>query len=193
MKKLLIVLVAMILVASASFADVSFMTANSVGMGKWAVMGVYATNHNAEISGTISRNDVLGVPAVAFDTTALGVKAEYGTPIENLDVLAGYSADTYVNAHHYLSLNEKSGNTTALGVKYTLPAMGLPCDTAVMVGYEYSAATLGVPGVNLGIGQTTYAIAGIVSKQMGMFVPYGGIALKSLNSESDSELWSHEY
>jgi hypothetical protein len=190
MKKTLLVLALIAFVASASFADVSFMTANSVGAGKFAVLGMYAQNNQTDVSGTLIKNSPINIPGLGIfadndssglSATSLGLKVEYGLPqVENLDVVGGYTSDTLPLVNKKWGSNSTGGNTTALGLKYTLPSMGLPVDSAVVVGYEYSALKIG----GVGYGTTTYAVAGIVSKQMGMFVPYGGISLKSVSQNA---------
>jgi predicted porin len=181
MKKILGTLVALLLIATATFADVSFQTANSVGVGKWAVLGMYATNHNGNAA-NLGDSD----PA-AMDSTSLGVRGEYGA-MKDLDVVAAYSMDTLVNVSH-MDAKQTSGSTMALGVKYSLSMLSLPVDSAVVVGYETSGA-----GVKLDAGgsgtssMTTMALGYVVSKQMGMYVPYGAVYLKSLSQAMSKKL-----
>jgi hypothetical protein len=193
MKKTLIALILVVACAGSSFAGVSFLIAPSVGAGKVAVLGMYATNHNAEKTGNLSKDDALGAGgycAQALDTTSLGIRAEYGIPmVEDLDVLAAYSSDTYVNVKKQLDVNQKSASTTGLGVKYTLNnslnklwGVTLPVDVAAVLGYEYSAVDFGSTVDRMG--QTTLGLGGVVSKKIDMYIPYGAIALKSLSQNA---------
>lgn len=186
MKKTLLVMVAVILLASVSFADVSFMTAPGIGQGKWALLGVYATNHIGAIANepALSAND--------FDSTSVGLKATYGV-MENMDLMVAYSADTLVNMAGLgneaglglTSARQTSGSTTGLGLKYTVAKASamFPVDSAVMIGYQSSALGLSTNLGKTSMGQTEMAIAGIFSRMIGICVPYGGIALKSLSKD----------
>jgi hypothetical protein len=168
MKKSLLVLSLILVFASSSFAGVSFLTADSVGTGKVALLGVYATNHN----GAVANTD--GNLVHANDTTSLGLKVEYGI-MENLDVLVAYTQDAYPNMYSLLDVKAVDGATTGLGVKYTV--MKGVVDVAAVLGYE--STTVKIDGV--GSGMTTYTLAAVVSKKINMFIPYGGIGLKSLS------------
>jgi hypothetical protein len=174
MKKLLVTLVALLLVTSASFASVSFLNANSVGVGKYVVLGMYATNHNGDVANN-SDDD----PSVV-DANSLGARVEYGV-MKDLDVVAAYSLDTLPNVRK-MDAKQESGSTLGLGVKYSLAPMGLPVDSAVMLGYESSNAGVKLDaGGSAGISSTTMALGYIVSKQMGTIMPYGGVFVKSLS------------
>jgi predicted porin len=181
MKKILGTVVALLLIATATFADVSFQTANSVGLGKWAVLGMYATNHQGNAA-----NLGDGDPA-ANDATSLGVRGEYGI-MKDLDVVAAYSMDTLVNVSH-LNAKQQSGSTMALGVKYSLSMLSMPVDSAVVVGYETSGVGLKLDAGGTGSATTTtMALGYVVSKQMGMCVPYGGVFVKSLSQTMSKKL-----
>ena len=181
MKKLLVTLVALLLVTSASFASVSFMTANSVGMGKFVALGMYATNHQGDVA-----NNSDGDPA-AFDANSLGARVEYGV-MKDLDVLAAYSFDTLPNVRD-LSAKEDSGNTMSLGVKYSLSMLSMPVDSAVVFGYESSSVGLKLDaGGSASANTTTMALGYVVSKQMGMCMPYGGVFVKSLSQTMGKKL-----
>jgi predicted porin len=180
MKKILITLVALLLVASASFASVSFLTAPGVGEGKWAVLGMYATNHQGNVA-----NNADGDPA-ALDANSLGVRGEYGV-MKNLDVVVAYSLDTLPNVRR-MDVKQQSGSTMGLGAKYTLPAY-MPADSAVLLGYETSNVGVKIDAGGSGsISTTSMTLGYIVSKQMGMFVPYGAVAVKSLSQVSSKKL-----
>ena len=177
MKKSLIALVAIIALATTSFASVSFLVAPGIGQGKIGVLGMYATNHNGNLAN-------LEDPQ-SRDTTSMGLRVSYGI-MDNLDVLAAYSADTMVNLE---DAKQQDGSTTGIGVKYTLSPdwlMGLPVDAAVLLGYETSAASIKIDdevgGGKASMGLNTIALAAIVSKKMDNLIPYGGIALKSLTA-----------
>jgi len=177
MKKSLIALVAIIALATTSFASVSFLVAPGIGEGKIGVLGMYATNHNGNLANQEE-------PQLS-DVTSLGLRVSYGI-MANLDVLAAYSADTMVNVKD-MEAKQEGGSTTGIGVKYTLSPdwlMGLPVDAAVLLGYETSAASVKfdaeVGGGKASVGLNTIALAAIFSKKMDNLIPYGGIALKSL-------------
>lgn len=181
MKKILVALVVLLLVASSSFASVNFTTANSVGEGKWAVLGMYATNHQGN---AINLGD--SQPSI-MDATSIGARVEYGV-MKNLDVLAAYSLDTFPNIKE-LDVKQESGSTVSLGAKYTLSMLDLPVDLAVALGYESSNLGVKIDAGGTGsIGSTTLGIGCIVSKQMGMFMPYGAVAVKSLSMTTSKKL-----
>lgn len=181
MKKILVTLVAVLLVASASFADVNFMTANSVGQGKWAVLGMYATNHQGD---AINLSDA---SPQDFDSNSIGVRGEYGV-MKDLDLLAAYSMDTLPNIKN-VDAKQQSGSTMGLGVKYTLSMLSLPVDVAVAGGYQTSSVGVKLDaGGTASVTMTTLALGCIVSKQMGMFMPYGGVAVKSLSQNLGKKL-----
>ncbi len=181
MKKTLFFALALIMVlAISSFADVSFNTANSVGVGKWAVLGLYGSNHIGSGPGQAADLSYL-------DMTNLGVRAEYGV-MENLDLLAAYSMDTLPNLvskfpNPLATVKVTAANTMGLGVKYSCYKATdmIPVDCAVGFGYQSSVQTF-TGMANAGV--TTYALAGIFSKKMGMYVPYGAIVYKSLTQNA---------
>ncbi len=181
MKKTLIAIVAVMLLASSSFAGVSYLVAPGVGEGKWAVLGMYATNHQGGIANA-------GEPQW-FDATSLGVRGSYGL-MDGLDLLAAYSMDTLVNFKDFanpaeIDAKQESGSTIGLGVKYTVTKYldMLPVDSAVAVGYEQSSAGVKSDLAKATMTTTSYNIAAIFSKKIDMFVPYGAIALKSLSRD----------
>jgi hypothetical protein len=198
MKKLLVTLVALLLVTSASFASVSFLTANSVGVGKWAVLGMYATNHDGNVANTLGMpgggaSD--GANPEALSSNSLGVRCEYGV-MKDLDVVVAYSMDTLANLGQ-MDWKQDSASTMGLGVKYTL-SLGLPVDSAVVFGYESSnvGVKLQAPsyvGGSGSISMTSLTLGGIVSKQMGMFVPYGGIFVKSLSEAYSKKIMGVDF
>ncbi len=124
-----------------------------------------------------------------MDATGLGVKGTYGI-MDGLDVVGGYAVTTLVNIPALDDIlpgvKQTSGSILDLGVKYTLPKSVnmLPCDAAVLVGYEQSTVGLKADNLsNTSVVVTTYALAAIFSKQIGICVPYGGVALKSLSQD----------
>lgn len=179
MKKTLIALTLIVTFAASSFASVSFLTAGSVGEGKCAVLGMYASNHNGAVNNITDPQNL--------DATSLGVRVEYGI-MKDLDLLAAYSMDTLVNVKE-LQAKQDSATTTGLGVKYTI-MKNAPVDVAVALGYESS--TLGlkmdVDGKVRGISMSTMTLGCIVSQQMGTVMPYGAIAYKSLSQTLDKNL-----
>jgi predicted porin len=181
MKKILVTLVAVLLVASACFADPSFLTANSVGQGKWAVLGMYATNHMGNAA-NLGDTDV-----AVMDSTSIGVRAAYGA-MKDLDVLVAYSMDTLPNVRR-MDVKQESGSTMGLGAKYTLSMLDLPVDVAVSGGYQSSNVGVKIDAGGTGsITSTTIGVGCIVSKQMGMYMPYGAVAVKSLSSTQGKAL-----
>jgi len=183
MKKTLLALLVIIAFASSSFAGVSYLTAPSVGVGNWAVLGMYATNHN----GDIGNGNFCTTPPQNTDSNSLGARGEYGVT-KDIDLLLSYTMDTLPNIKDIDDGGKQtSGSTMAIGGKYslgkqTLPLLGNVVDTAAVVGYEKSSA--GVKGDNIGsltIAQTTLAIGYVISKQMDNLVPYGAVAYKMLN------------
>lgn len=180
MKKILVTLVALLLVASASFADVSFQTAKSVGAGKWAVLGIYTTNHQGNAA------NLSDAEPSDFDSNSLGLRAEYGV-MQNLDVNAAYFSDTFPNFGR-VDAKQSSGSSIGLGVKYTLPVY-MPADSAVVLGYESSDAGLKLDaGGSASMSMTTMTLGYVVSKQMGDCVPYGGVFVRSLSQASSKKL-----
>jgi hypothetical protein len=179
MKKTILALAIIMVFAASSFASVSFLTAPGLGAGKFDLLGVYATSH----MGSIANNDI--DPQV-MDLTSLGIKGGYGI-MDGVDLLLGYSADSAVNLKSSdIDGTQTSGNTVGIGVKYTLPKSVnmLPVDVAVLVGYEQSA--LGYTpalGPKVSESLTSYALGVILSKEIGICVPYGGIAVKSLTQD----------
>lgn len=184
MKKAVLAMLVIVLFAASSFADVSFLTAQSVGVGKWAVLGMYATNHN----GVVANADNVQ----ALDLTNLGVRGEYGTGIENLDVLAAYSMDTLPNVASVddpiSSGKQTSGSTLSLGVKYslgaqTIPFVGTVLDTAVAGGYESGNEGIKTDNGSTSIAMTSMSIGYIVSKKIDNLMPYGAVAYKMLTKD----------
>jgi len=184
MKKTLLVLAVIMLVASASFADVSFMVAPGVGQGKWAAMGMYATNHQGATA------NIQTADPQRFDATSLGIKGTYGLT-DSWDLMGAYSMDTLASLKDLddviPGIKQTSGSTIGLGAKYSIAKASemFPVDSAVMVGYQQS--TVGIKSdvaKEVGVTQTTMAIAGIFSKSMGMCTPYGGVAYKILSKNS---------
>lgn len=179
MKKALIALALIMTFATTSFASVSFLTAPSVGQGKIAVLGIYATNHGG---GGINNG---GNDPSFFDTTSLGLRVAYGI-LPDLDVLAAYSADTFTRLSKIADVGatQKGANTVGLGAKYTVvkESSSVPVDIAVLVGFESSLAKLSLKsGIgDTDLGQSSIGLAGIVSKKIDNLIPYGGIAIKSL-------------
>lgn len=196
MKKALLAMVIILAFASSSFAGVSFLTAPSVGEGNWAVLGMYATDHN----GVVANADSMST--TAFDSNSIGVRGEYGLQ-KDLDLLVAYSFDTLPNIKIIdedpilggaASGKQTSGTTMGLGVKYslgeqTLPLIGKVVDTAVAVGYEQSNAGVKSDAVKLNITKTTMSIGYIVSKQMDNLMPYGAVAYKMLTQDYGKSSW----
>ena len=186
MKKTLLAMLVILTFATSAFAGQSFLTAPSVGEGNWAVLGMYATNHNGAIANAGDTNEMN--PDV-LDSNSIGVRGEYGM-MKDLDLLVAYTFDTLPKIKGIDITNEDgkqtSGTTVGLGVKYSLgtqsiPLIGTVVDTAVAGGYE--SANAGVKSTltkTLSLTQTTMSIGYIVSKQMDNLMPYGAIAYKSL-------------
>ncbi len=193
MKKALLTMAVIIMFAASSFASVSFLIAPGVGAGKIGLLGMYATNHMGVIANDLYEADG---NISALDVTALGIRACYGI-MDGLDLLAAYSMDTLPNIKNLtditgITAKQKSGNTTSLGVKYTLmkdgqniPFVGqkTPVDIAVAAGYEYSEYQIKLDGAGTdrGAGQTAWRVGMVFSKMIDNMVPYGGIGLAALN------------
>ena len=180
MKKALLAMLVILTCATSSFAGVSFLTAPSVGDGHWAVLGMYATNHN----GVIANGDTANT--TAFDATSLGVRGEYGM-MKSLDLLVAYSFDTLPNIKAIddpLGTGKQtSGTTMGLGVKYSLENKLMGCDTAVLAGYESSNTGIKSDGTGkLSVTGTKISLGYVVSKQMGNLMPYGCVAYKMLTT-----------
>ena len=183
MKKAVLAMLVILTFASSSFAGVSFLTAPSVGEGNWAVLGMYATNHN----GVIANGDVNNTSAL--DSNSVGVRGEYGM-MKDLDLLVAYTMDTLPNIKNFDPVNEDgkqtSGTTTGLGVKYslgtqTIPLIGKVVDTAVAGGYEISNAGIkSTLSGSLSLSTTTMSIGYVVSNQMDNLMPYGAVAYKMI-------------
>ncbi len=174
MKKLLVTLVALLLVASSSFAGVSFLTANSVGVGKYAVLGMYATNHQGDIGNAGDPQD--------FDSTSVGVRGEYGI-MKDMDLLVAYSFDNLTPNIRELDAVQTTGNTLGLGVKYSL-GKAMDVDTAVVLGYESGNIGLKLDaGGSTSVASTVISLGYIVSKQINNFMPYGAVAYKMLSQD----------
>jgi hypothetical protein len=186
MKKTILALTLVALFASTSFAGVSFLTATSVGEGKFAILGMYGTNH-------LGAGASCSVDPSYLDIMNLGVRVEYGTPVKDLDVLAAYSVDSMPNLiskFPIVAASPKllSASTTALGVKYSVIKDGasvqgieIPMDVAVGFGFESSSQHFS--GIK-DDGLTTWALAGIFSKKIDNMIPYGAIAYKSLSQNA---------
>jgi hypothetical protein len=173
MKKSLLAMLVILTFATSAFAGVSYLTAPSVGEGNWAVLGMYATNHNGAIANCEEPQD--------YDGTGIGVRGEYGI-MKDLDLLVSYSFDTLVNIKE-LDAKQTTGNTMGLGVKYSLGKMEMlmGADMAVALGYESSDAGLKLDaGGSTAMKVTSKAIGCIFSKKIDNFMPYGAIAYKLL-------------
>ena len=187
MKKTILALAIIMVFAASSFASVSFMTANGVGAGKWDLMGAYGTAHMGAIA-----NEPAQSPQ-DLDVTSLGIKGTYGM-MDGLDLVVGLSSDNYMNLKSSeLDATQTSGDTIGIGVKYSIPKSVnmTPVDAAVLVGYEQSALgikTGGTPSRSTSTTLTSYTLGVILSKQMGMCVPYGGMAVKSLSQDLGKSL-----
>jgi hypothetical protein len=179
MKKTILALAIIMVFAASSFASVSFMTAPGIGAGKYDLMGAYGSAHMGAIANSDEPQDM--------DLTALGLKGTYGI-MDGLDLVVELSSDTAVNAKTNLDITQTSGSTIGIGVKYSIPKSVnmMPVDAAVLVGYEQTA--LGFKSPTVSTTATSYALGLILSKQMGMCVPYGGIAVKSLNNDLGKSL-----
>ena len=178
MKKTVIVLAALIVFASSSFAGVSFLTAPGVGTGNWVAQGVYETNHDGAIGNTDD-------PTV-FDSTSVGVRGEYGV-MKDLDVLVGYTSDTFPNIKRIDAAEtgiQTSGYSVDVGVKYSLGKL-LGCDTAVMGGCR--SISLGIKEDAVGNSndlETELSIGYILSMQMNNLTPYGGVFYRRLTENA---------
>jgi len=189
MKKTILVLALIVAFAASSFASVSFLTATGVGEGKCALLGLYAATHNGDLGG---QPDVGG----AMDATSIGVRIEYGL-MKDVDILAAYSMDNLININDFgdpytLAVKQIAGSTTDLGIKYTFAkdgdkiwGMTALMDMAVAGGIETSTATIKAEGEgSIDIGGSSMSLGAIFSKKMGMFIPYGAIAYKSLTANN---------
>jgi hypothetical protein len=182
MKKLFLVLAIVLAVASSSFAGVSFLTANSIGQGKFGLLGMYATDHRGDIAAAEGAQDL--------DSTSLGLRACYGLT-SNLDLIAAYSADTLVNIKNFaygLNPKEDSANTSGIGLKYTLAPM-MPVDMAVAIGYQASSISLknDAPVGTTSLTNSEMDLSFIVSKMVGICMPYGSVTAKSLSMTLDKK------
>jgi hypothetical protein len=177
MKKTLLAMLVILTFATSAFAGVSYLVAPSVGEGNWAVLGMYATNHNGAIA---NRDD-----PQTMDSNSLGARGEYGM-MKDLDLLVAYSFDTLVNIKDIDDGGKQtSGSTMGLGAKYTLGNQSLPLigkvDTAVAIGYETSSVGIKSDNISsIGITTTAMSIGYIVSMQMDNLMPYGAVAYKML-------------
>ncbi|MFH1710242.1 MAG: hypothetical protein ABH860_04130 [bacterium] len=181
MKKTIIALVAMMMLASSAFAGVSFLTAPSVGEGKWAVLGMYATNHNGAIANSTEPQD--------YDANSIGIRGEYGV-MKDIDLLVAYSFDTLPNIKDVDNIpnldeagKQTSGNTTSLGIKYSLGKieMLMDVDMAVGLGYELSDAGIKLDaGGSTALRASSKTIGCVFSKKIDNFMPYGSIGYKML-------------
>jgi long-subunit fatty acid transport protein len=185
MKKTLIALTLVVAFATSSFSAVSFLVAPGVGEGKIALLGLYGTNHNGAVINSDQNN--------WSDTNNMGLRVAYGL-MDNLDLLAAYTMDSMPNIKNFedmqpvTGIKQVSGNTSGLGLKYSLSKAGaevmgyaIPVDCAVAVGYENSVASIKADGSpTVGMGMTSYSIGAVFSKQVDNMMPYGAIALKNL-------------
>ena len=189
MKKVLIATLALLLIASSSFAGVNFLVAPGVGEGKYAVLGMYATNHQGNLANSPMDPQV-------FDANSLGVRGCYGV-MKDVDLLAAYSMDTLPNVKDY-DMKQEAGSTMGLGVKYTMPksVLDLPVDIAGLFGYEMSSFTVkpdetAIPTAKSVTNLTTLGLGCIVSKDMGTYVPYGAIGYKMLTKTMDKKFFGY--
>jgi len=180
MKKSLLAMLVILTFATSAFAGVSYLTAPSVGEGNWAVLGMYATDHN----GNLANRD--GNPN-ALDSNSLGVRGEYGV-MKDVDLLLSYTFDTLPNVKD-LDAKQTTGNTLGLGGKYalgkqTLPLIGTVVDTAAVLGYQSSNVGLKLDaGGSTSVASTVLGIGYVISKQMDNLIPYGAISYKMLTQD----------
>ena len=179
MKKSLLAMLVILTFATSAFAGISYLTAPSVGEGNWAVLGMYATDHN----GAIANSEA---PQV-LDGNALGVRGEYGV-MKDVDLLLSYTFDTLPNVKD-LDAKQTTGNTLGLGGKYalgkqTLPLIGTVVDTAAVLGYQSSNVGIKLDaGGSTSVASTVLGIGYVISKQMDNLIPYGGISYKMLTQD----------
>jgi long-subunit fatty acid transport protein len=180
MKKALIALIVVLAFATSSFAGVSFLTAPSVGIGNWAVLGMYTTDHQ----GSIANNEE---PQI-FDANSLGVRGEYGV-MKDVDLLVSYSMDTLPNLKD-IDCKQTSANTLGLGAKYsfgkqTIPLIGTVVDMAVAGGYQSSNVGIKADaGGSTSVAVTKMGGSVILSKKMDNIMPYGSVSLNLLTEDA---------
>jgi hypothetical protein len=178
MKKSLLAMLVILTFATSAFAGISYLTAPSVGEGNWAVLGMYATDHN----GAIANSEA---PQV-LDGNALGVRGEYGV-MKDVDLLLSYTFDTLPNVKD-MDAKQTTGNTLGIGGKYalgkqTLPLIGTVVDTAAVLGYQSSNVGIKLDaGGSLSITSTVLGIGYVISKQMDNLIPYGAVSYKMLTT-----------
>lgn len=168
MKKVLLALVAVVLMASFASASV-LQSANTLGAGKmgWVVAGEYDGN-------IWGGNETLigGGGFLAYGVT------------DQLDVIGKVGYGSYGNV---TPIGIDSASVMMLGVaaKYQLlaeNATNMPVSVAALVGYQPSTTTVNTA---LGSGQLTLGdlgVGAVVSKVMAPWVPYGALVYHSLTS-----------
>lgn len=167
MKKILLALVAVVLMASFASASV-LQSANTLGAGKmgWLVAGEYDGN-------IWGGNETLigGGGFLAYGVT------------NQLDIIGKVGYGAYGN----MAAGVDSASVVMFGVaaKYQLlaeNATNMPVSVAALVGYQPSTGTVNTA---LGSGQLTLGdlgVGAVVSKVMAPWVPYGALVYHSLTS-----------
>jgi opacity protein-like surface antigen len=162
MKKILLALVAVILMASFASASV-LVPANTLGAGKWGYLGAagYAMNSVAN-----------------SNSYSIGGFGAYGV-MDNLDV--------YVKAGYGLPANAVAGVTMnaiqlGLAAKYLIvsESKDMPVSVAALAGYQTTTTNMTAPiTTQFALGDLGAGV--VVSKVMVPWVPYGAAVYHSLN------------
>jgi len=158
-----------VLLISAASAEL-LVTANPLGQGKFAVLGAYI---NESTYGNVS----------GWSLGTIGGYVGYGLT-DKLDVFGQLGSAT-VNGTMPIGVSSLTANGYALNLKYALIDEGtsLPVSVAIGGGYKASSFTTNIVGggsVAIPVSQVALAVG--ISKIMAPFIPYGGVAYRSMNS-----------